>query len=268
MRRQLGVGSLILVSIWTSTGFLNLPTPSMPNTTPPEPPRGAGSTRQVVTSIFTEMRDRRIDFLVLRNYEALPDVIGNDLDLLVRVSDRSRAEDAIVSAVLPFGYQLHDRREYSCVSLFFSEQGSTEQLHIDVFTRVEWRGFRILSAQTALEDRVPGELFDTPAPIHEGLVNLLTRLLYSGYVKNEYKSGIFSSFSDNSEAASRLLSDAFGTALSRRVVESVLRGEWSAIEAMANRLRLSLAVRSLINSPIETSRALLRDALRLTRRVL
>lgn len=240
----------------------------MPNETPLEPSRGTDNTGQVVTDIFASMRESRIDFLVLRNYEALPDVVGNDLDLLVRVSDRSRAEKAIVTAVLPHGYQLHDRREYSCVSLFLSKHESTDQLHVDVFTRLEWRGFRILSTKTVLEDRVPGELFDTPAPIHEGVVNLLTRLLYSGCVKDEYKSGIYSSFSDDTKAASRLLSDAFGNALSAQVVKSVLGGEWSTIEAMANRLRFSLVVRSLANSPIETSRALLRDALRLTRRAL
>lgn len=238
----------------------------MSNEMPLGPPRGADKIRQVVTSIFAGMRDRRIDFLVLRNYEALPDVIGNDLDLLVRLSDRSRAENAIVSAALPLGYQLHDRREYSCISLFFSEQDSTEQIHVDVFTRLEWRGFKILSTHTVMEDRVQGELFDTPAPIHEGVVNLLTRLLYSGYVKDEYKPRIFSSFSDDPEAASRLLSAAFGTRLSGRVVEGVLECEWSKIEAMANRLRFSLAARTLANSPIETSRSLLRDALRLTRR--
>lgn len=261
-------GFFILVNTSKSLDTLTLPTLSMHNETPLEPSRGADNTGQVVTDIFASMRESQIDFLVLRNYEALPDVVGNDLDLLVRASDRSRAEKAIVSAVLPHGYQLHDRREYSCVSLFLSQPDSTDQLHVDVFTRLEWRGFRILSTKTVLEDRVPGELFDTPTPIHEGVVNLLTRLLYSGYVKDEYKPGIFSSFSDDPKEASRLLSDAFGTALSAHVVESVLGGEWSTIEAMANRLRFSVVVRSLANSPIETSRALLRDALRLTRRAL
>ena len=225
-----------------------------------------GSEEALVTAFFRAWQDEAVPFVVLRNYDTLPHSVGNDLDILVRPDDMKRAERRLVAVANAQGYELHNRAEFSPVALYLYHKKSRQQLHIDLFDSLKWRGLTLLSPEAVLGHRLDKGLFFVPHPVHEATLNLLTRLLYHGYVKEVYKPGIREAFANELTLARATLAETFGTALAQRLVDEVLAEDWAAVEAQGGALRKMLVRRQAARAPLGTAAALFSDAKRLVTR--
>src|SRR5215472_6832042 len=96
-------------------------------------PELTGSSR-LVRAVFLAWKQAKIDFLVLRNYENLPEFTTNDIDMLVAAASLSAAERVLLEAAHSAGYRLHNRAEFATLALYFSNKDSSEQAHFDLFT--------------------------------------------------------------------------------------------------------------------------------------
>jgi thymidylate kinase len=222
---------------------------------------------QLVLAVQRAWREAGIRFVILRNYERLPASIGNDMDVLVARDDLPSAEKLLISCAVMTGFVLHNRAEFSPVSLFFYHKDSHQQLHFDLFHSLAWRGFEVLAAPHVLAQRIDKGLFAVPHPTHEAVLNLLTRLLYGGYVKDVYKDFIHQAFSVDPGLARETLTRPFGRQLAAQLVDQVLAHSWSSIEAQTRTLRTKLAQRQLVKAPLTTIRAFGHEIARLTRRL-
>lgn len=232
----------------------------------PKQPRQVGTTTELLTLLFTEWRASEIPYIVLRNYDELPQQIGNDLDILVCADHRSLAEHAIIKVARTLGYTLANRAEFSPVSLFFSNPENCQQVQVDLFTNLRWRGFDILRPEALLTSRRSRGVFFIPQPIHEASLNLLTRLLYHGYVKEKYKPQIKEAYKTAPEEARRILAEPLGKSAARQLVAYVQDEDWAAIEARTGRWRRRLMARQLIRSPRRPLLSMMSDARRLIMR--
>src|SRR5690606_35545782 len=109
-----------------------------------------------------QWQSEKIVFLVLRNYEGLPHRIGNDIDVLVSPKQLQQAEAILIRVAEEIGYQLHNRAEFSPVSLFFFHPESCEQVQFDLFYKLVWRGLHFISTSEVLERRVAKSAFFVP----------------------------------------------------------------------------------------------------------
>lgn len=220
-----------------------------------------------VEAVFTAWNRAGIDFLVLRNYEDLPATFSSkDIDILVAPEQLAAAERELRTGARAAGFVPHNRAEFSPVSLFFFHPPTARQVQVDLFTSLHWRGLTLIPTERVLRKKIQRATFLIPHPAHEAVLNLLIRLLYQGYVKEEYKSGIVAGFRADPQEAEALLAEDFGSRYAQRLLEDALRERWQRIEQAAPRLRRALACRELIRHPVRTARALLSDALRLSRR--
>ena len=216
-----------------------------------------------IISVFHSWRKARIPFVVLRNYKGLPGYIGNDLDILVEERELKHAEHILIYCAIKCGFRFYNRVDFSAVSLFYYHAASRTQLHIDLFTDLQWRGFNIINYHDVFENCMDKGLFYAPHPIHEAVINLLTRLLYHGYVKENYKTGIHETFRVNQALSESVLAASFGNDLARKIVQDVLAYNWQAIEARTNVLRSKLILRQMAIAPLGTFRSLISNVRRL-----
>jgi thymidylate kinase len=219
---------------------------------------------ELVRAIFDAWNREAIAFVVLRNYEGLPEDVGNDLDVLV--VKRDRAERILLDCARRLGWRLHNRAEFAPLSLFLSQRDRTTQIHIDLFDRIGWRGFEIFPAREIACGRIRRGSFWVPSPIHEAALNLVTRLLYQGYVKEKYAPDVSRTFAEDLDASVKALTPAFGPLPAERLVRGAIEGRWENIESSAAALRRALIARRILGSPLRTVRNLIWDAVRLTRR--
>ncbi|HPY31401.1 MAG TPA: hypothetical protein PLT00_09470 [Verrucomicrobiota bacterium] len=221
----------------------------------------------LVTAAFEAWRRAGVEFLILRNYEKLPRETGNDIDVLVRSEQLAQAEAVLVSAGAQIGYVLHNRAEFSPVSLFFFHPESCQQIQFDLFHCLNWRGFMLLKPEAVLVQRRQVGLFAIPQPTHEAVLNLVTRLIYHGRVREKYKFGIATVFRQDPATAVAVLAELFGQPLAQVVTQFAQSEAWAGIEKLARAMRRQLVFRRLTRQPIRTVVSLLRDAKRLAGRL-
>ena len=251
---------------------LSTPTHQEPGAPPstrdsdPGSPAGTRSLTRFVTAVFTAWNSIDLPFVVLRNHEGLPEQVDNDLDLLVSPDRLQMAEQVLAAAARDAGYELHNRAEFGPLCLFFHHQTTLEQIQVDLFTSVAWRLLHLLPAEAVLERRVPGPLFAIPDPVDEAIVNLLTRLLYHGRIKDKYKPGVKAAFEAAPEAARERLAWSFPDAEAAFLTEAVLQQNWDGIEQRALALRGHVRSANLRRRPGALLASALRDVRRLLRR--
>jgi thymidylate kinase len=226
----------------------------------------ANITETLLSTFFEVLHTANLPFVILRNYEHLPKQIGNDLDILIDDLDRVNVEARLRKAAEDHSFKWVNRAEFSPISLFAVHRETDLQLHFDLFTSLKWRGFDILMPRNILQLRQKrGDLFILH-PVYEAALNLLTRLLYHGYIKEKYKPGILKAFSGNPEMAKVVLAEPFGMQTAKELVELVLAEHWTSIESATARLRRLLIFRRLRNTPVRVLTSIVADIKRLFQR--
>lgn len=207
-----------------------------------------------------------VQFLVMRNYEALPRHIANDIDVLVSPSQRRLAEATLIEAARSVGYEFHHRAEFTPTCLFFHDTATLQQVQVDLFGSLGLRTLEFLSVSEVLERRIHKDCFAVPHPLDEATLNLLTRLLYQNHIKQDYRPGILAAFNAAPDEARRLLEPAFGSRHAAFLVASVQSQSWKKIEHSGGTLRRALLWRQMLRHPIRTVSVMVRDVWRIVRR--
>ncbi len=221
---------------------------------------------QLIKAVFCGWQGAGINFLILRNYENLPDHTANSIDVLVNPEQLQPAEEILLAAAQETGFALHNRAEFATLALYLSEKESGVQTHFDLFTDLKWRGFDFLFCEEFLERRVPRGLFAVPHPADEAATNLLASLICTGKVKEKYKPPIVAGLRAGRAQAMQLLGKIYGPRLARRLVESATEEKWEQIEASTSALRRALVFRQLTGRTWRTGKSLLTDVMRLVKR--
>ena len=215
---------------------------------------------------FQKWQDAQIGFVVLRNYESLPNRVAGDIDVLIEQGKLVAAEQLLIEAALDAGYRLHNRVELVPVALFFFHPDTCDQVRLDLSSFLKWRGVDLAVSMKILADRIAHRNFFIPGPVDEAMVSLLTHLLFQGCVKDKYKPAIFESFRSDRKRALTLLTERFGRLCAAELMAAILSGNWPVADALTNRLRFALMRRELSQRPIRTAKAWLSDTRRLLRR--
>jgi thymidylate kinase len=221
----------------------------------------------LITSVFREWSRSGVVFLILRNYEGLPVSTDNDVDVLVAPEQIRLAERVMADAAASCGFRIHNRVEFATLSYFLYHPNSLQQLQIDLFSNLSWHSFEMISTAEVLRDRQTRGLFSIPHPVHEAVINLVTRLIYQGNVKENYRTIIHEGIKRYPERARQILEQTFGQRLGADLVRLSLAQEWPAIERLEKELRKKLVARCLLRRPVATAGHLVRDLLRFGRRL-
>jgi len=223
---------------------------------------------ELVTAVFRAWQRAGIPFLVLRNYQGLPQIISNDIDVLVEPADLRRAEASLLAVAGAAGFRLVNRGEFATLALYLAAESSNAQAHFDLFTDLKWRGFDFLDCRGFLGCRIERGLFAIPHPAHEAATNLLAHFIFSGEIKEKYRADIAAGFQAAPDVATDLLAATYGHYHATALVADGAQGRWASIEQRAPSLRRSLILRQIAGHPARAARSFLRDGARLVRRLL
>lgn len=216
-----------------------------------------------VPALFSAWNKAGVEYVVLRNYENLPGEIGNDLDVLVDPSRIRDAEIILIEVIVQHGGLLHNRAEFSPISLFFHDGETRQQFHVDLFRGLTWRGAEILSAKQVLANYREHNGYRVVSEEHEAILNLLTRLLYGGYVKDSYKEKLEAYLSDNRQGMQNALSKIVGKPCAKMLVDNISDQNWDDINSVSRDIRLALLKTGILKQPFTVIGVLLGDSLRL-----
>jgi thymidylate kinase len=221
---------------------------------------------RLIPAVFRAWREAGVAFLVLRNYEGLPNSTTNDIDVLVHQEALGRAERVLSEAAEGAGFRLHNRARFATLALYFHSSKTLAQVHFDLFTDLKWRGFDFLRCDRFLEHRLDRGLFYVPDTADEAATNLLASMIFTGNVKDKYKSSIASGFRAKPADAEALLARTYGAAHAKFIAQAAIGERWAEIEQRTGALRRALVIRQMMGQPFRTLRSLSKDCLRLAQR--
>lgn len=227
------------------------------------------SREQLALQLIDVLNRSGFPYIYLRNHEALPDDIGNDVDLLVPRNRRNEAATLLSSDLDGTGWHLFHEIEFGPISLHFTNTDSSSFLHVDLFDRLEWHWIPFAETVEIFSRKIWNGLVFHPLPEDEVFLNVMTRLGYAGIVRDKHRSQaetIVESFGKESvlEAWTRHMGNKASSLLGAKVVN----GEWDTLLTTARTHRLALRMGLVLKRPRSSMLGLLRYASRSIMRIM
>ncbi len=97
-------------------------------------PLTAGS---LVLALLEKLSEDRVPWVYLRNYEQLPESVGNDVDLLVPFGQRWKVALLLTAEAERLGWRCLGHGNFSPIALYFCHLPSAGTVHLDIFDRLE-----------------------------------------------------------------------------------------------------------------------------------
>lgn len=207
----------------------------------------SNSVRPYLESVFSGLNETGAQYAVLRNFETLPDEVRHDVDMLVAPEAVRLAVDAIRQGAPAADWVVRDVRDGACLTVFVEHPSTGRRMHFDLSSGPRWYVFEFVDWRMILTNRVLfNNIYVANAP-SEAVVCLMLRLLYGGYVKEEYKSKIQRSASGaaSGDAMRAVLSPWLGSRMAGHIVEWAGKGEWAEIEKRVGGIRFRVVLGNL-----------------------
>ena len=140
---------------------------------------------KLIIAVVQHLEQNEIPVVYLRNYQSLPNDIGNDVDLLIPAGKRQKAATLIKQYLADTEWRVVQQIEFSPLSLFLAHQDFTKFIHIDLFDRIEWHWLEYADAESIIREREWNGIIYHPSKHHEVIINFMTRLIYQGIVREK-----------------------------------------------------------------------------------
>lgn len=218
----------------------------MPVTNDPQVGKRASSVLEkgpFVVALLSRLESAGHRVVYLRNYEHLPDDIGNDVDLLIERGHTQAVVEMFCQQAPEYGWRVWKCVPFSCLSVFLISDTDKEIIHVDLFEQVEWHFFAYADPEAILSRRIWSGLVFKPSLADEIYLNLATRLIYHGIVRDKHRQQWEAS---KGSLGSEALASAFCPRLLGSVAEDLFQAasasDWPRFEALHRRFRRAIVL--------------------------
>ena len=215
----------------------------------------------LILFLLQQLEKSGITTVYLRNYEMLPSDVGNDVDLLIPKGARHNAFKTILSVLDGTGWNFFRMVEFGPLSVFLVKDDGSELIHLDLFDRMEWHCLEYANSASIISNREWNGLVYKPCLADEVFLNIVTRLIYAGSIRDKHRHQLddFFDFSENArnEIENRL-AVYFGFDAAKSIIKKIVSRDWSGLELDACKIRCALLRVSVLRHPASAVQGLLR----------
>lgn len=195
-----------------------------------------------VSSFLKELNDKNILYVIERNYEHLPEFTYNDIDFLIKNSDKEKFLSIAINVINKVNMNILLIATAYCggrIYLFDPEPLSALIVRIDFMTHIHFRGIPLLNAYTILKNRIPRDTFYIPSSGMESAISLVVPLIYTGKVKEKYKSGIYKACINDKENFVQAFTPFLPLKNIQDIVNLIAKKKFAVLERQRNKILLS-----------------------------
>jgi len=182
-----------------------------------------------VVRFFGALDEAGCRWLVLRNYEGLPDRVGHDIDLFVSPPDAKRAIAALERVAAMHGLRIvlaTARFGFVSVRLWDPEWSDTPFLQIDLYGPVHDKGLEWMPAESILAERIRTKMFWIPRLGHSAANMLLKDLFLAGDLRPKYRARLPALIGSDEAGVRAILEPLLGVRLADRLIGVVRGMDW------------------------------------------
>ena len=224
---------------------------------------------EFVLTLIRDLEAVGIEAVYLRNYEYLPEVVGNDVDLLLRRGTSVPALARIASMAPRHGWRVLRSVQFSPISIFLASADFREFLHIDLFDRLEWHSIEYADPELFFRGRQWNGQVHHPSPGDEVFLNVCTRLIYHGVIRDKHRMQVHGIIERGlGDEIVRAFRQHLGPTLGSRLGETVIQENWAQAEVLRKTLRRGIIIRRGLMCPRSAATGLWRYLVRSMDRLL
>ncbi len=151
----------------------------------------SGIKQNVIVEFFIRLEKER-NYCILRNYEKLPEYVGDDIDILVD-GDDDVVNDVVLPIIKSLGWDfvIKFRKDgFTPIICLYTTDKTVDTLQLDIYTKFQWRGNRFADEKAVLNSSFKYGKFYVAAYGADLAVTIAKELLGSGFVRKKYRSKI------------------------------------------------------------------------------
>lgn len=213
-------------------------------------------TTKFLLLLFQRLSKRNITYCILRNYENLPDKVGNDIDIWIKDGEQGRCQECLFETAKENNWELVKYSSRPSLKgegdyFYANNENDLTIIHLDCWTYLYWRGLSYID-----EDSIPSNLtlhkngFWKPAEGIEASILLLKDLLYHKNIPDKYRKRIHDFTTQDAENFVHAIQKPFGKMVSNSIVDAIKNTNWEALEKDAKPLRRLLIKRGILKNPL------------------
>ena len=208
------------------------------------------SVRQLFDELFLRLGGAEVLYCVLRNYEDLPERIGNDIDMLVHPKHVKAFRRCLLRAAQDTGWVLIKKpSRFGFESFWFKKVSAHEFVEIDVWVILHWRSIPWSSSEWILENRKRVKEFYVPSAVAEAGTLLVKDVIQTGAIKPKYLKKIREVALKKPETFREYFHWPLGKRVAAWLSENTQKGAWETIEQRRIKIRLGAIAQSFRRSP-------------------
>ena len=144
--------------------------------------------------IFSALDNKKIRWMVLRNYGGLPEKNrSKDVDLIFLKHELPIAKDALFQSIRESQYSHFSETIFQsiwCYSFFQTNGDEIYTIKIDLLNGFVWRGAEVISFQNLFNNRVTYKRFYVPNQTYDAFDLWIKPLMTGGFIKKKYRTDI------------------------------------------------------------------------------
>lgn len=179
-------------------------------------------------NIVNSFNLKRIDYLVIKNYEGLPEQNqSKDIDIYVNPTHLKKAEQIVESCAIKNNYHWFKRSELdylSCYIIYGINNNEFKSIKIDLLD-LTWRGFPLVDTQVIFHHNQYYNGFRIPANGNESFIMILYYSLYAKKIWIKYHDNIIKKFKIDRSNFEKLGQVVVGNSITDSIVQKLDSGE-------------------------------------------
>lgn len=140
--------------------------------------------RDLVFDLLQVLNKSDLEYVVLRNFDKIPDDVGNDLDILI--NDLDEAKDLLIKMCLKHDWKIIQTiKGYNFRGYILANKDKCE-LQVDFFQGMFKKWVAYYDSKLMLQNKIYQDTFYRPSDLDCLLSVVLKELLTYGYVREKY----------------------------------------------------------------------------------
>lgn len=188
---------------------------------------------------FESLKQKNIKYGVLRNYEEIMKGNFNDIDICIEKKYLKYIEGVVEECNKSLGWSTHltiEKDGLKAIHIYTFINNELKIIHFDFFENINWRGIELLRNESILKDTTIYEGIFIVNKNIENVICLISRLIYHGYVKEEYKTSIHKTCNNNTKF-NEVLNSVVGDKIGNKISYYIVKNDWKSIENLQFEIR-------------------------------
>lgn len=198
--------------------------------------------KDFILEVFKIIEEKKIKYGILRKIDEIIQGEAHDIDMVIDFERINELENILEEVAIKFGWKRimssdKDMGNLKTIHYAYWNKEIINIVHFDLFKTFSWNGHVLLTNKELLCGIEKTNLLFGVSKENEIVIKLLSRLVYHGYIKDEYILEIFKYIENNMESICKKLRGIIGNENTIEIIDIIKQKDWEKTRPLMDKIR-------------------------------